>query len=233
MSAIMQPLNALGAILISILAYQCSLRLYRRTHFALCNPLLVSLILIMGFMYVSGFSHDAYAQGGRLIEAFLGPATVILAVPLYRMRALFRKHWVEISAGILSGCLANALVVWGLARLLGLNDTLMSSFLPRSVTTPIGIEVSASIGGLVPLTVFAIILTGITGACLGPAIFKLCRVTHSVSRGIALGTASHAMGTAKALELGEAEGAMSSLAIGVAGLVTAILLPIFHHLIQG
>jgi putative effector of murein hydrolase len=156
----------------------------------------------------------------------LSPATVILAVPLYKQLHNIRKFWKPVLAGIFAGSLTSMACVIGVSKLLGLGGTLMLSLLPKSITIPMGSVVSEQIGGIPSVTIIAITITGITGAVAAPAVCKFCRIKNSVAQGIAIGTASHALGTTKAMEMGETQGAMSSLSIGIAGLFTAITAPI-------
>jgi putative effector of murein hydrolase len=161
----------------------------------------------------------------------LSPATVVLAVPLYRQISKLKQFWKPILAGIFAGSLTSLACVIVVSKLVGLSETLMLSLLPKSITIPMGSVVSAQIGGIPPVTIIAITITGITGAVSAPAVCRFCRIKHKVAQGIAIGTASHALGTTRAMEMGEVQGAMSSLSIGVAGLFTAIVTPIILSLI--
>lgn len=222
----------LFGILLTILAFEIGLLISRKTGIALFNPLLISILLIIGFMQVTGLSLAKFNRGGDIISFFLGPATVILAVPLYRQIKLLKANLLPIMIGVMVGCVTAITSVYFLAELFGLGPELGLSLIPKSVTTPIGIEISRQIGGLPAITVAAIIITGIIGAVLGPLICKLFFIRDKVAIGISIGTAAHAVGTTKAIELGETEGAMSGLAIGVAGLFTVFLAPVFVHLLH-
>jgi predicted murein hydrolase (TIGR00659 family) len=195
------------------------------------NPLLIANILIVGFLLTTGISLESYNVGGDYISVMLSPATVVLAVPLYRQISKLKQFWKPILAGIFAGSLTSLACVIVASKLIGLSDTLMLSLLPKSITIPMGSVVSAQIGGIPPVTIIAITITGITGAVAAPAVCRFCRIKHKVAQGIAIGTASHALGTTKAMEMGEVQGAMSSLSIGVAGLFTAIVTPIILSLI--
>ncbi len=176
-----------------------------------------------------------YNTGGQFITFLLAPATVVLAVPLYKKIKLFKANAIPIFIGISLGTIGGIISVILMCHLFGISKQLSLSMIPKSITTPIGMAVSKQIGGIPSITVAAIIITGITGAVIGPTIFKIFHINDRVARGIALGCSSHAIGTSKAIELGEVEGAMGSLAIGLTGLITVIVAPmlanIFHSLI--
>lgn len=210
-------------ILISIIFFEIGLLLQKKTKISLLNPLLVSITGIIIVLTVFNIDLEQYNKGGRLISFFLGPATVILAVPLYKQLALLKKYYLSILVGITIGSVTSIASVIFLGRIFGLSEVIILSFIPKSVTTPIGIEISEHLGGIPDLTVGMIVMTGIIGAVLGPTICKAFKIKNEVAVGAAIGTASHALGTTKAIELGETEGALSSLAIGVAGLITVIL----------
>jgi len=167
-----------------------------------------------------------YNQGGDLLSFFLGPATVILAVPLYNRLELLKTNYKAILIGITTGTLTGIVSIIYLTKLFKLDVGVGLAMIPKSVTTPIGMEISKQIGGISSITVAAIILTGILGAVIGPFICNLFGIKNKVAVGIAIGTSSHAVGTSRAIELGETEGAMSGLAIGIAGLITVFLVPI-------
>lgn len=214
-------------VLVSILAYETGLFIYRKTRISIFNPLLIGILLVMGFIMKFGISLDTYNKGGNLISFFLGPATVILAVPLYKQLDSLKKEFIPIMAGVLTGCITTVFSVHFLSQRMGLSKELQESLIPKSITTPIGIELSKQLGGIPSVTVAAILITGILGAMIGPGVCKLLRITDKTATGIAIGTSSHAVGTTKAVELGEKEGAMSGLAIGVAGLFTVLLVSVF------
>lgn len=223
------------AIMISLIAFEVGCIISKKTKLAILNPLLVSIILIIAFLKYFNISVLDYNKGGQFISFFLSPATVVLAVPLYKKIKLFKENALPIFFGIFLGTLSGIATVIILCHLFGLSKSLDLSIIPKSITTPIGVEVSKQLGGIPSITVAAIILTGIIGAIIGPGVFKILNIKDKVAIGVALGTASHAVGTAKAIELGETEGAMSSLSIGIAGLITVLIVPImtriFHSLI--
>ncbi|MGE5458046.1 MAG: LrgB family protein, partial [Methanococcaceae archaeon] len=210
-------------------AFQVGTLLYKKTRLSILNPLLVASVLVMVFLLYFGIDFETYNLGGDYISFFLGPATVVLAVPLYKKIRLLKSNALPILAGISAGCIAGISSILTLSILIGLDEVISKSLAPKSVTTPIGIEISKQIGGLPAITVAAIVITGITGAVLGPFICRRFRIKDKVAVGVAIGTASHALGTTRAIELGETEGAMSGLAIGIAGLVTVFLVPLLLY----
>lgn len=224
--------NTLFGIIISLLAFEAGLLIYKKTKFPLFNPLLIAIALVISFLLIFKIDVDVYNKGGQFINMFLGPATVVLAVPLYKQLNLLKKHLFPILIGILIGSSIGISSVILLANIFGLEKVLTISLLSKSVTTPIGIEITNQLGGLAPVTVLSIIISGIIGSMIGPLLCKKFKINDKVAIGIAIGTASHAVGTSKALELGETEGAMSSLSIGIAGIMTVFLAPAFYALLS-
>ena len=211
---------------VSIACYAAALALQRRLRSPLCNPLLVASVLVGALLTATNTAYPVYADASEMISFWLTPATVALALPIYRRLDLLRANLLPILSGAFVGSLVSIASVFGFSRLFGLSDTTLRSLLPKSVTTPIAVSLSELLGGLAPLTAVSVVFTGIVGAVLLPAFLRLIGVRDPVQTGIAIGTASHAVGTSRALELGETEGAMSGLAIGIAGLLTALLLSV-------
>lgn len=223
--------SPLFGILLTLVTFEIGVTISKKFKYSFLNPLLIANILIVGFLLITGISLESYNVGGDYISVMLSPATVVLAVPLYRQISKLKQFWKPILAGIFAGSLTSLACVIVVSKLVGLSETLMLSLLPKSITIPMGSVVSAQIGGIPPVTIIAITVTGITGAVAAPAVCRFCRIKHKVAQGIAIGTASHALGTTRAMEMGEVQGAMSSLSIGVAGLFTAIVTPIIISLI--
>lgn len=223
--------SPLFGILISLIAFEIGCLIYIKTKLAFCNPLLISIILIILFLLKFNISLDAYNNGGKFISFFLGPSTVILAVPLYKKINLLKENFIPIILGICSGSCISIISVIILGYLFKLDNPITLSMMPKSVTTPIGMEISKQLGGISGITVCAIVITGILGSVIGPTILKFFKINNKVAKGIAIGTASHAVGTSKAIELGETEGAMSGLSIGIAGLITVLISPVFVKII--
>ena len=218
--------SPLFGIFLTLVAFEAGVFVSKKFKYSFLNPLLIGNILIVGFLLITGISLESYNVGGDYISVMLSPATVVLAIPLYRQISKLKQFWKPILAGIFAGSLTSIACVILFSKLLGLSNTLMLSLLPKSVTIPMGSVISAQIGGIPSVTIIAITVTGITGAVAAPAVCRFCRIKHKVAQGIAIGTASHALGTTRAMEMGEVQGAMSSLAIGIAGLFTAVVAPL-------
>ena len=218
-----------GAVL-SFAAYEAGLLLKKRFKLAVLNPLLIGILCVMGVLAVLRVDYDQYNGGAQYISYLLTPATVCLAVPLYEQLTLLKKNFKAVAAGILSGTLASLGSVYLLARLFRLDHQQYVTLLPKSITTAIGMGVSQELGGVVTITVAVIIITGILGNVIAEGVCKVFRIHEPIAKGLALGTASHAIGTAKAMEMGPVEGAMSSLAIAVAGLLTVLGASLFAGL---
>jgi predicted murein hydrolase (TIGR00659 family) len=231
-SAMREFLNTpLFGMLLSILAFEAGIFINKKTRLAVCNAFLISILLIIAFLTQLHISLRSFNIGGDIISFFLGPATVILAVPIYKQWTLLKANLLPVLVGITVGCVTAITSIIGFSKLFGLQVALCASLVPKSVTTPIGIAISKQIGGIPAITVAAIIITGIVGAVIAPFICKVFRIKDKVAVGVAIGASSHAIGTTKALELGETEGAMSGLTIGIAGLFTVFLAPIFIRLL--
>lgn len=218
-------------VMISILAYEFGVLLKKKTKLAVCNPLLVSIIVVMIALAALDVDYEIYKQGANLLSYLLTPATVCLAIPLYEQLSLLKKNAKAILAGIISGVLTSLLSILVMALIFGLSHEEYVTLLPKSITTAIGMGVSEELGGIVTITVAIIIVTGILGNVIGEYVCRLFRIDESVAKGIALGSASHAIGTARAMEMGEIEGAMSSLSIAVAGLLTVVGASVFAQFI--
>ena len=218
--------SPLFGILLTLVAFETGVLISKKFKYSFLNPLLIGNILIVGFLLITGISLESYNVGGDYLSVMLSPATVVLAVPLYRQISKLKQFWKPILAGIFAGSLTSLACVIVVSKLIGLSEILMLSLLPKSVTIPMGSVISAQIGGIPSVTIIAITVTGITGAVAAPAVCRFCHIKHKVAQGIAIGTASHALGTTRAMEMGEVQGAMSSLAIGIAGLFTAVVAPL-------
>lgn len=209
-------------VALSVLAFWIGVKIQKKTGLVVCNPLLIGVILVIGLLLALGIPYENYDQGGSLINLFLSPATACLAVAIYSKVQLLKENWLPILVGCVVGSLVSMGSILGLCRLFGLDEAMTASLLPKSVTTPIAVSVAQAHGGIPSITVVAVILTGILGSILVPLLIRLFRVKDPIAAGLAIGACSHAVGTSKALELGETEGAMSGLAIGVCGLVTVL-----------
>ena len=219
--------SAYFGVTVSLIVYGAGIMLKKKFTYAFLNPLLISIIFVIGVVMLCGVDYESYENSAQYLSYLLTPATVCLAVPLYQQMTLLKKNLAAVACGILAGVLASLGSVLLLAFLFGLEHDVYVTLLPKSITTAIGMGVSEELGGLVTITVAVIIVTGVIGNVIGEAVCKLFRIYEPIAKGLALGTSSHAIGTAKALEMGEVEGAMSSLAIAVAGLLTVIGASVF------
>ena len=218
-------------MLLSVGAYLFGVWLKKKTGLSILNPLLVAIIAVILFLKVFHVSYEAYNKGGEYLSYFLTPATVCLAIPLYKQLELLLNNKLAVGASILTGVLGSAGSVLVMAKAFGLNHQIYVTLRPKSITTAIGMGVSEEAGGIVTLTVVSIIVTGIIGNIIADLVFQLLKIEEPMAKGLALGTSAHAIGTARALELGEVEGAMSSLAIAVAGVLTVIVVPLISGMI--
>ena len=191
---------------------------------SLFNPLLISSLLIILILSLLKIEYSEYNQSAQWLHFMLTPATIVLAVPLYQQFKLLQEHALVIFLGVLSGVIASLISVYLLSLLFGLDQTMLITLLPKSITAAIAIGVAEEYQGIVTITVAAVIITGITGNVIAEPVCKFFRIKNPIAKGIAIGTSSHVVGTSKDMEMGEVEGAMSSLAIVVAGLTTVILL---------
>lgn len=213
-------------IAISLGTYFLGLFLQKKLKIAFANPLLISTVLIIVTLIVLDIDFETYNQGGQYLSVFLTPATICLAVPLYRQLQVLKENLPAIFVGIGCGVLAHALTIVCLSKWLGLSKELTLSVLPKSVTTPIAVGISQEILGIEAVTIMGVMIAGIMGAILGPLVWKVFKIKEPVAQGLSIGAASHAVGTSKALEIGEIQGAMSSLAIVITGILTVIVVPV-------
>lgn len=217
--------SPLFGILLSIVTYGIGTYTYKKVKSSIANPLLISVILSMIFLHFTGISYSKFYIGGEYINFLLGPATVALIVPLYEKRHLLKENFLAILAGIIAGSITAVFSILLCCKVFNLSTPLTVSLMPKSITTAIAVELTNEFGGMAAITAVAIMLTGIEGAILGPEFLKKVGIKDPVATGIAIGTASHAIGTSRARKIGDIEGAMSGLSIAVAGLVTVVLMP--------
>lgn len=218
-------------VFISLFAYLIGMKLKKKFGWTVLNPLLVAIILVIAFLKATGISYTDYNTGASYISYFLTPSTVCLAIPLYKQLELLKKNLTAVAAAITAGVIGSVVSVYVMSMIFRLEHVHYVSLLPKSITTAIGMGVSEEAGGIVTMTIVSIILTGILGNIVADGWFKLVGIKEPIAKGLALGTSAHAIGTAKALELGEVEGAMSSLSIAVAGLMTVVAVPIMSGLL--
>lgn len=218
-------------VFISFVSYGIGTLLKKKFKIALFNPLLIAILLTVASLLVFHIDYEVYNEGARYISYLLTPATICLAVPLYEQFELLKKNMTAVIIGIVTGVLTSLGSVLILSVLFKLDHNAYVTLLPKSITTAIGIGVSEELGGYISLTVAVIIITGILGNIFAESVCRLFRITEPIAKGVAIGTSSHALGTSKAMEIGEVEGAMSSLSIVVSGILTVIGASIFSHFI--
>lgn len=218
-----------AGVTVSLLAYIIGALLKKKFKLAIFNPLLISIVLTIIMLVIADIDYDVYVQGADYLSWFLTPATVCLAIPLYEQWELLKHNIKAVMLGITAGVLTSLTTVLVLSLIMHLSHEEYVTLLPKSITTAIGMGVSEELGGYVTITVAVIIVTGVIGNIFGELICKIFRITEPISKGIAFGSASHAIGTAKAMELGDVEGAMSSLSIAVSGILTVVGASIFAH----
>lgn len=209
-------------VVISLAGYELGILLKKKFKFPLLNPLLVSIVFVIGFLVLFRIDYDTYNNGAKYLSYLLTPATVCFAIPLYQQMELLKKNMLAVILGILSGVLASLCSTLIFAFLFGMTHKEYVTMLPKSITTAIGMAVSEELGGIVTITIATIILTGIIGNIIAETVCRIFKIEEPIAKGVAIGSASHAIGTVKAMEMGEIEGAMSSLAIAVAGLITVV-----------
>ena len=216
-------------IVISIVSYQFGIFLKKKYKSPLLNPLLVSITCVILFLVAFDVDYESYYNGAKYLGYLLTPATICLAIPLYEQWDLLKNNHKAVLLGLTAGVVTSLVTVLVLSLLLGLSHEEYVTMLPKSITTAIGMGVSEELGGYVTITVAVIIVTGVLGNMFGELICKVFKIEEPISKGLAFGSAAHAIGTAKAMEIGEIEGAMSSLAIAVSGILTVILSSVFAH----
>lgn len=214
-------------VAISVFAYECGVWLKGKWKLAIFNPLLISIAAVIVLLKVFHIDYDVYNEGAKYLSYFLTPATVCLAVPLYEQVELLKKNMVAILVGIFSGALSSVTCIWLMSIVFRLNHQEYVTLLPKSITTAIGMGVSEELGGIVTITVAVIVITGVLGNMIAEYVCDIFRIKEPIAKGIAIGSAAHAVGTAKAIEMGEIEGAMSSLSIAVSGIITVGLASIY------
>ena len=216
-------------VTLSLVAYMVGVFLKKKFKSGIFNPLLISMIITIVVLLVSGVDYEIYTEGAKYLSWLLTPATVCLAIPLYEQWELLRKNYKAVMLGLLAGVVTSLCTVLVLCYVLKLSHEEYVTLLPKSITTAIGMGVSEELGGYVTITVAVIVVTGVIGNILGELICKVFKIEEPISKGLALGCSAHAIGTAKAIEMGEIEGAMSGLAIAVSGILTVVMAPLFAN----
>lgn len=213
-------------ILITLSAYLFGQYLFRMTRFnPFFSPIIVAVITVMTLLLACGIPYEEYFAGAGFIHFLLGPATVVLAVPLYEQRAKLQRLWLPLAAGLCVGCITSIVSVVVLGWIFGLSSQTLISMIPKSVTTPIAMGISQNMGGLPDLTACLVVITGILGSLLSKPVFKICRFSSDAVRGVSLGLTAHGMGTSAAFQISNDAGAFSGLAMGMSGILSAFLAP--------
>lgn len=225
----MQPLlsNALFGITLSLLAFYLGVWLDKKARSPITNPLFLGIIITIAILSIFRIPYQSYKVGGDILTTFLAPATALLSVNIYNQLKVLKQNLWPVLLGCAGGTLVSMGWVYLLGRLFALDEQVLISLLPKSVTTPFAMELASLGGGIPGLAVSAVIITGLTGALVSPLLIKIFRIKSPVVIGVAIGTSSHAIGTAKAMEMGEVEGAMSSISIGISGLATVVWMLLF------
>lgn len=218
-------------VAISLLCYEIGLWVKKKTKLAIANPLLVAVLIVVAALFLLDIDYETYENSAKYLSFFLTPATVSLAIPLYRQMELLKKYPKAIFGGIAAGVLATMVSIFLLSLAFGLSHEQYVTLLPKSITTAIGMGVSEKMGGMATITVVAISITGIFGNIAAESICRIFKIEEPIAKGLAIGTSSHALGTSRAMELGQVEGAMSSLSIVVAGIMTVVSVSIFANFI--
>ena len=212
-------------MIVSLLAYKIGFEIQKKWKKVYLNPLLIAIVLVIVFLLITGISYETYQYGAKYLSYLLTPVTVCLAVPLYKQMETLKKNLAAILISIGIGCVVHAGILIAVTVLCKMDQQLLLSVMSKSVTTAIALGVTGEIGGIQGITVIGVMIAGISGAVVGPSILKMFHITEPVAQGLALGSASHAVGTSKAIELGEIQAAMSSLAIVVTGILTVVIVP--------
>lgn len=219
--------SPLFGMALTIICFEIGVYLNKKTGLSVVNPLVVALVLCIVILKVFNIPLAAYQKGGDIINMLLPPVTAILAVSIYEQLEVLKRFFIPVVAGVTVGSITAVISAYMLCKLFGVDDAVTMAMVPKSVTTPIAIELSRQLGGNVSITVAAVMVTGILGAVFAPILIKIFKIKNPVARGVAIGTSSHALGTTKAVEIGEVEGAMSGVAIGIAGVVTVVIAMFF------
>ena len=219
--------SAFAGVSLSLIAYWIGTLLKKKWNLPIFNPLLISIAVTIVVLLVGDISYETYNEGAQYLSWFLTPATVSLAIPLYEEFELLKKNAMAVTAGIITGVITSLTTVFVLAVFMKLSHEEYVTLLPKSITTAIGMGVSEELGGYVTITVAVIVITGVLGNMLAEIVCKIFKLKEPIAQGVAIGAAAHAVGTAKAMEMGEIQGAMSSLSLAVAGVVTVIFASVY------
>ncbi|WP_067143068.1 LrgB family protein [Oceanivirga salmonicida] len=219
-------MNPFFGILLTLFIFKLSTKIVKRTNISLINPLLLTIIIIILILKVLKIDYNSYSMGGDILTSLIGPATVALAIPLYKNFHLLKKHYISILTGIIVGNSLNIVLIILFTKLFDYDKKIIISFLPKSITTAIAVGVSESLNGIIPITVVLVIITGISGSVIAPTLFKIFKIEDDIAMGVSLGASSHAIGTSRAIEISHTAGAMGGLSIVLTGIVVIIIAPL-------
>ncbi len=215
--------NPLFGISITLIAFQIGSIIYSKVKSPLCSPFVLSIVFIISFLLIFNIPSHSYMQGGNIVNMMLTPATAALAISMYHKLKIIKKNLLPIIVGTFVGSLVSITSIIFMCKIFGLDNSITSAIIPKSVTVPIAMDLSQKSGGIVPITITCVCITGVLGAVSSPFLIKIFKIKNPVAVGLAIGTSSHGVGTSKAIEIGETEGALSGIAIGLAGIMTVII----------
>ncbi|EEB35089.1 LrgB-like protein [Anaerococcus hydrogenalis DSM 7454] len=224
--------NQYFGIILSFAAYEIGKWINQKLKTPLANPLLIAILLIIGFLSITGIDYEYYKKGGDFIAFFIAPATVAMVLDLYANIETLKKNIIPIFVGVGSGTIFSFIIAMFLSKIFQIDRNLISSLLPQSVTTAIAISLSDEYQGIIGLTAIAVVIRGVSGAVFAPLVMKIFKIKDPVAQGVAIGTSSHAVGTSQARLMGEVQGAMSGLSIAVAGITAVIIMPLAMKLFE-
>lgn len=224
--------NQYFGIILSFAAYEIGKWINQKLKTPIANPLLIAILLIIGFLSITGIDYEYYKKGGDFIAFFIAPATVAMVLDLYANIETLKKNIIPIFVGVGSGTIFSFIIAMFLSKILQIDRNLISSLLPQSVTTAIAISLSDEYQGIIGLTAIAVVIRGVSGAVFAPLVMKIFKIKDPVAQGVAIGTSSHAVGTSQARLMGEVQGAMSGLSIAVAGITAVIIMPLAMKLFE-
>ncbi|CCV63946.1 Integral membrane protein [Alteracholeplasma palmae J233] len=225
--------NILLSIFGTVVLYGLALLLQKKSKLSFLNPLLISSLVMIGILKILNISYTEYNEGAKFLTLLIGPATVALAIPLYQYFEVLKKHYKIIGITIVLGALIHAITITALIFIMNSDKQLLATFLPKSVTTPIAKEIAVQLGGIEQLTIVVVIVTGVFGSVIAPYVFKAFNIKSSIAQGLSLGISAHAVGTSKAVELGEIQTTMATLGLILSGILTVLIAPIFYNIFSG
>lgn len=224
--------NQYFGIVLSFAAYEIGKWINKKLKTPIANPLLIAILLIIGFLSITGIDYEYYKKGGDFIAFFIGPATVAMVLDLYANLDILKKNILPILVGVGFGTIFSFVLAIFLSKIFQIDKNLVASLIPQSITTAIAISLSGEYKGIIGLTAIVVVIRGVSGAVFAPIVMKIFRIKDPVAQGVAIGTSSHAVGTSQARLMGEIQGAMSGLSIAIAGITAVIIMPLAMKLVE-